>query len=217
MAAIETVEIVVGKKDTLWDIVGRAGFPPRDWKKIYNAPFNKKFRSLRKDPHVIQPGDKFHLPKYNARDLAVIVNKIEKTVDRLQQVNTAYQELDKNIKAFEASLKNVSEVSSSEIAKLKKRADRLDTLATDAGNTCADMYSCVGGGMASNKFQRKSAAAAKAAKELEKSFKASAEKGQKKLNEVKKTLGELDKDRMSMTNEVWRLHKQWVGAMQKPY
>ena len=35
----ETVEYKVKKGDNLWNIVKGAGFPPKDWRKIYDAPY----------------------------------------------------------------------------------------------------------------------------------------------------------------------------------
>ena len=69
----ETVEYQVRRGDTLQNIIEAAGFPRRDWRRIYDAPYNRSIKSQRPDPALIQPGDRLMLPRFNARQIADIV------------------------------------------------------------------------------------------------------------------------------------------------
>ena len=93
---VETVEYRVQRRDTLSNIVARAGFPARDWRRIYNAPYNRRFKRAHPDPNLILPGAILMLPRYSPqviRDLAaktqrarVSVERMESNADRLRDV-----------------------------------------------------------------------------------------------------------------------------------
>ncbi len=66
------VEYIVEKEDCLWNIVKKAGFPAKSWKKHYDAPYNanfkKKLSKEKRKPDLIYKGEKFWLPKYKKED-----------------------------------------------------------------------------------------------------------------------------------------------------
>ncbi|MFC6636968.1 hypothetical protein GV827_21475 [Sulfitobacter sp. JBTF-M27] len=78
---VETVEYKVKKNDNLWNIVKMAGFPPKDWKKILTADYNKDFvKKLNKENRSadkIFAGDIIFLPKFNSKDIAEAYKSIK--------------------------------------------------------------------------------------------------------------------------------------------
>ena len=71
---IETKKYIVKKDDNLSNIVKTHGFPARDWKIIYNAKYNEKFKSDHPDPNKIVKGGVFYLPKWHPNAYVHILN-----------------------------------------------------------------------------------------------------------------------------------------------
>lgn len=92
---VETVKYRVRRRDTLSNIVSRQGFPARDWRRIYDAPYNRNFRREFPDPDQIQPGGILYLPRYSPRDLRDLVAKIDEAVTRLRETEAALESLDR--------------------------------------------------------------------------------------------------------------------------
>ena len=216
-ATLQTVKFKVRKGDNLWDIVGKYGFPPKDWKKIYNAPYNKEFKKKRPDPNVIQPGDIFVLPKFTSRDIADIMNRMKVVQDLLIRADAIVSNMEKTIKGAETAIKKSKEVKEAEIKKLKRDAEAMETLAFDAANECSDMYSCMGAGLVSDKFQRKSRDMAKHAADVEKKFKTKHKDAEKSLATAKKMLAEARKQRDAVQNEMNKVTRDFIDAHAKPY
>ncbi len=216
-ATIQTIEFKVRKGDNLWNIVGNYGFPAKDWKKIYNAPYNKAFRKKCPDPHVIQPGNVFVLPRFAPRDIAILMNQMARIQDLLIRADAVVIHMEKTLKSAETSIKKKKEVKEAEIKKLKKDAEAMVTLSTDAANECSDMYSCIGAGLVSDKLQRKSRVMAKHAAEVEKKFKTKHKDAEKALLAAKKLLADARKERDMLQNEMNKVTRDWIAAHTKPY
>lgn len=215
--AVQTIDFKVRKGDNLWDIVGKYGFPSKDWKKIYNAPYNKAFRKKCPNPNVIQPGDIFVLPRFTPRDVADLMSRMTRVQDLLIRADAVVTNMEKTIKGAEAAIKKKKEVKEAEIKKLKKDAEAMEDLAFDAANECSDMYSCIGAGLVSDKFQRKSRAMAKHAADVEKKFKTRHKDAEKALTAAKKLLAEARKERDMVQNEMNKVTRDWIAAHAKPY
>jgi LysM repeat protein len=67
----------VKKGETLGKIAKKYG--AKDWKYIYNAPANAKFRKTRPDPNTIEPGDKIVIPPTKA----MVEGKYSKDMPRM--------------------------------------------------------------------------------------------------------------------------------------
>ena len=211
MAGVETIPYTVKKGDNLWNIVKEAGFPPKDWEKIYKAPYNDKFRKLRPDPNVIQPGDVLMVPRYNAEEMSKILLQMMDVESRLAELakrRTKLQgEVGKLLKEREPDLKKIEQ--------LKKEAKALEDLADAAASECSDMYSCIGAGLVSQKFSNKAQAARKEIESIKKKMDASGTK--KALEKMNKLLDEAGKEEDKFRSELKKLQAEWKKAEKQPY
>jgi len=80
VSGLWVAEFVVEKNDCLWNIVKNAGFPAKDWKKHFDAPYNsdfkKKLAKEKRKPDLIYKGEKLWLPKYKKEDCEKSVKTI---------------------------------------------------------------------------------------------------------------------------------------------
>lgn len=86
---IQSVPYKVKKGDTLWGIVKKAGFPPKDWKKIlkakYNIDFVKKLKKEKRTADEIFPGDIIFLPKFNKKSIKKQYDSVVKSITNIQR------------------------------------------------------------------------------------------------------------------------------------
>lgn len=91
---VETVKYRVRRRDTLSNIVARAGFPARDWNRIYNAGFNRQFKKDFPDPNLIQPGATLILPRYNPSEIQQVLARIEEVQVRIEGAEQGLRRLE---------------------------------------------------------------------------------------------------------------------------
>ena len=102
------------------------GFPPKDWKKIYDAPYNKKLRKLRPDPKVILPGDIVCLPRYSMEDIQGILDSIIGAQKRLEEVKKERAEVWEQIVRMRIRVKANGMPGEFELEEINKRVKHLD-------------------------------------------------------------------------------------------
>ncbi len=140
MNMVETVEITVKRGETLKTLVARAGFPARDWLRIYNAGYNRKLRKLRPDPEAVQPGDRLLLPRYTPQDLDGALLQFTSALVRLDRVGKASGALANEL----VVLRKPRPGKPSGLSHLQKAALQLEKLASEAGRDCAEGFSALG-------------------------------------------------------------------------
>lgn len=79
----DTVQYRVQRRDTLTNIVRRLGFPARDWRRIYDASYNRSFRRRHPDPNLILPGAILNVPRYSPETLRDLLAKLDAAQDAL--------------------------------------------------------------------------------------------------------------------------------------
>ncbi len=219
--AVETVEYRVRRGDTLQNIIQRAGFPRRDWRRIYDAPYNRGIRSQRPDPDHIQPGDRLMLPRFNARQLADIVQRIQMVERRLSLMNTAVTEFEREIAQLEREIRDARQLSERDLERrvnaLLRRATALDDLADAAADECSDMYSCMGAGAATARFQLEARRVRNEAGQLQRSFKKGEQAAIKALKKLTARLQVFSRAQSSTASDVSRLRALYRRAAQNPY
>jgi len=82
-------EIKVKKGDCLWKIVKASGYSPTNWRKFYDAPYNKTFKKTHPDPDLIYESDVFHIPcgEHVVRKKELI-KKIKQNISELGKAKT---------------------------------------------------------------------------------------------------------------------------------
>ncbi|MEN1679245.1 MAG: hypothetical protein AAGJ46_06600 [Planctomycetota bacterium] len=96
MPQTETTPVVI--KESYQSTMKAAGFPRKDWDKIYKAPYNKKLRKLRPSPEQIVSGDEIHLPKYSPK-------YIKDFIKRSVLLEKCYTDLESEIEKLRNKLK----------------------------------------------------------------------------------------------------------------
>jgi len=132
MGTVKTVAYKVKKGDSLWSIVKIAGFPANDWKKIYEAPYNRELKSKiekeKRTPDLIFPGETVYLPAYNQKDVKKqieLVRELKKQIDKIGVPLPTLEKLIGNLKREKGAVKKKKEA---EIKELTKKRDELDAL-----------------------------------------------------------------------------------------
>lgn len=129
---MQVVKYTVKKEDNLWNIVKKAGFPPKDWKKILAAPYNKelvsKLKKEKRSADKIFPGDIIFLPAFNSKDIAKQFESVKKL--RLQ-LGDKLQSLAKHehvISQFKSSRAKDVDARKNALKELKPEYKRLNKL-----------------------------------------------------------------------------------------
>lgn len=141
MPGVETVEYTVQRGETLQKLVARAGFPPRDWIKLYNAAYNRKLRALRPDPEAVQPGDRLHLPKYTPQAMDAILLLLTSAQVRLDRLARAASEFERTLAALSDPPRKARVIDPGPV---QAAAKRLDKTAAEAGRDCAQAMAALG-------------------------------------------------------------------------
>lgn len=217
--AIETRKIVVRKKDNLWNIVKQHGFPPRDWKKIYDANYNSKLKKLRTDPNLIFPGDEIFLPKSTPSDLKGKLERLKittKLISELAVLNKPLKGEIKKLQALRKSAKNFDDKLIRHLEKyIKELSDLNDSIKSDMDT--ADAFEMAGMVKA---IQRNRGLIEKAKKSIEAIAKSKGRLDSAFDKEVK-TLGkihsELERGISILVSETARITSQYVSLLRKPY
>ena len=102
MGTIETIAYKVKKGDCLWNIVKDAGFPPNDWEKIYDAPYNRalkaKIKKENRTPDLILPGEIVFLPAFNKSDMKKQIDVVKTIKKQMDKIGVPLPKLEKQIK-----------------------------------------------------------------------------------------------------------------------
>lgn len=209
---IETVKYVVKKDDNLWNIVKSNGFPPKDWKIIYNSQYNIQFKKDHPDPNKITKGGVFYLPKWGPNAYAHIVAYMKGEEKALQHYSNLVDEMQKKIDAIKKSQSSAMAY----ISKLKKEAKDLEDIAFDANAECSGEWEvCLGAGMYASKTYKEAKAVMKVVANYEKLLKA------KKYDEahaaMSKKLAALKAEHKKALGIVATLKKSASAALKNPY
>lgn len=218
---VETVEYRVRRGESLQDIVQAAGFPRRDWRRIYDAPYNRSFRSRRPDPDHIEPGDRFMLPRYNTRQIADIVQRIQFTERRFQQMNRDLAETERDNARLEAEVRDHIDLSDRKfqkrVADLQRRSDALLDLAAAAANECTDAYTCAGAGAAAGRMEARARRFRDEARRLQRNIGRGEKEAVRALQTIRQRLQELGRAQAETEREISRLRAQYRRAAQNLY
>lgn len=139
MSNVKTKKIIVKKRDNLWNIVKENGFPPKDWKKIYNASYNSKLKKLRPDPNIILPGDEVYLPVADQKEIArrlVTIKKVSKKVTALAKIVSEGKKTTKDLERLAKKSGKFDDILIKRLEKFQKKSyemalDILDEMATE--------------------------------------------------------------------------------------
>ena len=209
MASIKTVAYQVKKQDSLWNIVKANGFPPNDWKKVYDAPYNARLKKERPDPNVIFPGDVVYLPKYKPGDAAEVAKKIDSAITKLQEVKKRRGQLGVSVQRFlksqEPGLKQI-ETLKKEVATLEDRIDQV----VDA---CGEWECSVG---ATPVVADLEAQAKKLRAEIAQ-IKEKTSWDQGVVERITRRLEELGREEEALARELRDLSAEWKAVAARPY
>ncbi len=118
----EVVAYKVKKEDSLWNIVKTAGFPAKDWKKIYKARYNNKFadklKQENRSPDKIFPGEIIYLPKYNSKAIMAHFQELQ-TLKKIVSNST------QKMNVIQKSLSDLKGMKDEKHATLSKKIDAL--------------------------------------------------------------------------------------------
>lgn len=218
---VETIEHRVRRGETLQDIVQSAGFPRREWRRIYDATYNRAFKSLRPDPDSIQPGDRLMLPRFNAHQIADIVQRIVIVERRLMLMDEAISEFERDITQMERTVREIQDASERDvqrrIAALERRAQDLHDLSTSCADECEDMYSCMGAGAAATRFEIQARRLRSEANNLQRNVKKGEKSALKNLKAMRDRLRDLRRAQSQSSTDTNRLRALYRRAAQNPY
>lgn len=219
--AVETVEYRVRRGDSLQDIVQTAGFPRRDWRRIYDAPYNRRLRAQRPDPDAIQPGDVVFLPRYNQRQLADIAARIQMVERRLGLLDREWRTVHDGVSDLKRRLDANTTLTEREmdryVAEIQRKSRSLEQRASDAAAACIDLRVCLDGMRAMEDLHALGRLLRTRLQEL----KTKARRGERVLmqsmDKVMAVLREIERARTATGREVTRLRGLYRGAAQNPY
>ena len=214
---VDTVNYRVRRGDNLQNIVQSAGFPRRDWRRIYDAPYNRSFRRRRPDPDHIEPGDIFVLPRYNQKDIAQIVKQIETVKSRVSRITRGITETERAINNMESTMARRQEVSNEHIRELRQRVDHLESLVMEATDACEDEWSCMGGGLAAQSMIDEQRGLERQIRGMERQRDYAVDKATRDLRGVRQSLQRLRRAQANANAELQRLHGTHRRAMRSPY
>lgn len=210
--SVETVKYVIKKDDNLWNIMKSFGFPPNDWKIVYNAEYNENFKKDHPDPNKITKGGIFYLPKWGPNAYAHIVAYMKGEEKALKHYAALVVEMQRKIDAIKKSQSGAQAY----IAKLKKEAQNLEDIASDANAECSGEWEvCLGAGMYASKTYREAKAVRKEVAAYEKLIKA--KEYDKAHASLSKKLESLKKEHKKALVIVAKLKNGAERSLKNPY
>jgi N-acetylmuramoyl-L-alanine amidase len=90
-------EIAAQPGDCITSIAAASG---HFWETIWNHPANVELRAARKNPNVLQPGDRIHIPPLRPREVACSTGQLHSFVLRGVPVKLSVRLLDENDEPF---------------------------------------------------------------------------------------------------------------------
>ena len=218
---VETVEYRVRRGDTLQNIVEAAGFPRRDWQRIYNAPYNRALKARRPDPDHIEAGDIVMLPRYTPAEVAEMGRRLQVAERRLQDLRRANAQFERRITELERALSDVRASSERDlqrnVAVLMKEADNLHSIANSAGEECDDAYSCMGAGAVVAKFEIRARNLRASARAMKREITRGESVAAKALKTLRASRRDLQREEAAGAKNLTRLVNQHKSAAQRPY
>ena len=217
MSNVETVNYRVRRGDTVQDIVQNAGFPRRDWRRIYDAPYNRQFRRRRPDPDHIESGDTFVLPRYNQRDIANLLRQVEQLRARVDRVNQGLDRVERQLASAEAVVNRREELSREQLVSLRREANHLSDLVNEASGECSDEWSCVGAGLAAQSMANRERAVNQQIRALERARDQAANKAARALRGIRQELQRLRRAQRDALTELRQANATYRRASRAPY
>ena len=217
MSDVETVEYRVRRRDCLEHIVAQAGFPARDWRRIYNANYNRRLRRQRPDPNHIEPGDIVVLPRYTARQLTDILNQINTVKNRMTRLGRGLTETENRIERIERAATKDAANWNNHITELRQEINRLDSLVNDATGECEDEWSCMGAGAAAQNMINRAREMQRQQSQLERERDVAADRVARTLRGLRQSLAQLHRAYDSASGEVERQSRTYTRNARNPY
>lgn len=218
---VETVEYRVRRGDTLQNIVEGAGFPRRDWRRIYDASYNRAFKRLRPDPDQIEPGDRLMLPRFNQRQIADIMQRIQIVERRFSALSDAVTRMEREIAEAERAVEVTQDLSERDlqrrIDRLIDRAEGLEELAISASGECSDAYSCAGAGAVVVRFEGEARRIRTEAAALRRNVKKGERDALRALGKMRDRLRRYARAQTDTERNVQRLRDLYRRAASNPY
>lgn len=219
--AVETVEYRVRRGESLQDIVQANGFPRRDWRRIYDASYNRAFRTLRPDPDSIQPGDRLMLPRLNPAQIAEIVLRIQIAERRFLMINDEIRNFERDIAQMERTIAELQDTSERKvqqrIAAIRRRADTLLDISASAADECTDAYTCLGAGTASTRFEMRARRLRTEANNLQRSVSRGERDAIQAMRTLNSRLTEFTRAQAGTARSISQLRSVYRRAAQNPY
>lgn len=215
--AVDTVEYRVRRGDTLQDIVQTAGFPRRDWRRIYDAPYNRTFRSQSPDPDHILPGGSFMLPRYNSAQVADIGRRIQMVERRFGMLSSDVTAFERTIRELESTIREARDLSERDlqrrVAELLRQAERVDERSREVADACRDAYTCAGAG----KFRLEARELRRQAAALQRTVKKGEVEARKALKKVQAAMRTYRRALSRAEHNLTELRDLYRQASQRPY
>lgn len=138
------------------------------------------------DPNKISAGEKiYHIPTF-------AINKLKKPEKELKEAI----DIGKRLQSEIGVLKAKRSMDQKEIERLEKKVEGLEELADHAANECSDMWSCIGAGLASQKFAWEAQRLDKQAQEIRKKARAVSKSFEELEQRLQKNLKEQERLRV---------------------
>lgn len=219
--AVDIVEYRVRRGDTLQDIVQTAGFPRRDWRRIYDAPYNRTFRSQSPDPDHILPGACLMLPRYNTAQVADIGQRIQMAERRFGLLSEDVTKLERIIRELESTIREAQDLSERDlqrrVAELLRQAERVDERSRDVVDACRDAYTCAGAGAASANFRLEARELRRQAASLQRTVKKGEVEARKTLKKIQAAMRKYLRALSRAERNLMELRNLYRQASQRPY
>lgn len=219
--AVETVEYRVRRGDSLQTIVQAAGFPRRDWRRIYDAAYNRAFRSQRPDPDSIAPGDRLMLPRYNPAEIVDIGRRIQMVERRFGLLDEARNVLRQTLAALERQIDEAEDLMDRDlqrrVANMLTEADEVMERSRDIADECSDTSSCLGAGAYAGRLTLEARRLRQEASTLQRHMKKDEVAARKALKKIQQCFQVYVRAQRDTEREITRLRGLYRSASQRPY
>jgi chaperonin cofactor prefoldin len=166
-----------------------------------------KMLMLHKPFMIIEGETIYHIPTYVLKRLEKPERELKEAIEAAKGLELATEVMrvtHGGLKVAEGSLKTKLSAARMDIQRLEKKAAELRQIAGDAAETCSDMYSCIGGGLISEKNQWKARKLDEQVQELKKKVEADS----RSLQDVDKSLQNVDKSLQDLNKYIRENRKQ---------
>lgn len=221
---VNTVEYRVRRRDNLSNIVRRLGFPARDWRRIYEASYNRRFRRQHPDPNLIQPGSVLNVPRWSPQQIRDLMRKIDNARTTVAQGDRVLAALQRNADRVGDLIENSNgrdRKLRDRVAEIRRDADHARDIAAHAGDVCADAngegWECLGAAAAAARFEATAARLDREADTLERTHHSDTPKLERNLANLRRSIREVQRGHSETQRRLDALRTELRRAQSNPY